>query len=78
MDLPAALATPFLLTVLEQRKTSDLQAAVQAVFTANPTFFFPGCRYVFNRTANAGRLPKNVAFMFYNTTAGASANWSLR
>jgi hypothetical protein len=77
-DGGSALATPFLLSVLEKRKVSDLESAVQALMTANPTYFYAATRYAFSRSTGAGKLPKSVGVIIYNTTAGASANWSPR
>lgn len=73
-DGGAVVATPFLLAVYQKRKNADLDTAVNALIAANPTVFFPSARYEV-ADADSGRLPAYVAFVFYNTTAGASANW---
>ena len=73
-DGGAALATPFQLAIYQKRKNADLDAAIQAFIVANPTAFFPSVRYAVDRTSD-GRLSAYLGFVFYNTTAGASANW---
>lgn len=73
-DGGAALATDFQLTVLQNRKNADLDTAVNALFAANPAVFFPAVRYEV-ADGDSGRLPAYIAFIFYNATAGASANW---
>ena len=50
---------------------------MQALLTATPGYFFAGTRYIIREPAN-GRLQKAVGILVYNTTAGASANWSPR
>lgn len=69
----AALATPFLLNVIQARKNVDLDTAVAAFIAANPAAFFPAPRY--DRQDTDGRLSTFVAFVFYNTAGAASANW---
>jgi hypothetical protein len=73
-DGGAALATPFQLNIFQRRKNADLDVAVQAFITANPLAFFPAVRYAVDRSSD-GRLSAYIGFAFYNTTAGASANW---
>lgn len=70
----AALATPFLLSVLENSSLTALQTAVQALITANPSYFFAGTKYIL--LYNEGnKQAKYIALTIYNVTAGASANY---
>jgi hypothetical protein len=73
-DGGAALATPFQLQIIQKRKASDLESAINALFVANPLAFFPSVRYDAVDTAD-GKLSSTVGFVFFNATAGASANW---
>lgn len=82
VDQGPTLATPFVLkTFTSQLINSDvdavtaLQQQVQAFITANPSYFFTAARLIF---VDVGyREPQYIAWLIYNTTAGASANYAL-
>lgn len=74
-DGGAALATPFLLMLLSNRLPSALETAVNAQYAANAAYFWMGARHV-SLLSGDGRLGQYLAFLPYNVTGGASANWS--
>lgn len=69
----AALATPFLVNVIEANSLAALQTALDAFQAANPSYFFAHTEYKFLYTGS--RDPKYIAITIYNTTAGATANY---
>jgi hypothetical protein len=74
----AALATPFQVLVTEATSLSALATAVTAAIAAlGGTPFVVGTQYRrLQDIASAARNPIFVGITIYNTTAGASANWT--
>lgn len=74
----AALATPFQVLVTIGTSLSNLQANILAAITAlGGTPFIAGTQY--RRLQAPDRVSRNpiyVGITIYNTTAGASANWT--
>jgi hypothetical protein len=69
----AALATPFLLSVVEASSMAALKTALDAVIAANPTYFYS--RTVYRYLYTSSRDPRYIGLTLYNTTGGASANF---
>lgn len=69
----AALATPFLVNVIEANSLAALKTALDTFQAANPAYFFAHTEYKFLYTGS--RDPKYVAITIYNVTGGASANY---
>ena len=69
----AALATPFLVNVIEANSPAALATALAAFVAANPTSFIAHTEYKFAYTGP--RDAKYIAITIYNATAGASANY---
>jgi hypothetical protein len=74
----ASLATPFMVLVTEATTLSALATAVAAAIVAlGGTPFVVGTQYRrLQDPARASRNPIYVGITIYNTTAGASANWT--
>jgi hypothetical protein len=69
----AALATPFLLSVIEASSMAALVTALNAFVAANPTSFIAHTEYKYLYTGS--RDPRFIALTLYNATAGATANY---
>lgn len=68
-----ALATPFVFKAFSGATLAAVQAAAQTFISANTGYFFTGVRILFVDVAH--REPQYVAWLIYNTTSGASANY---
>lgn len=69
----AALATPFLIRLDEAQSVGTAAAVLQAFITANAYFFGPTKLEVVD---GEQMFKKNSLLTLYNTTIGASANYS--
>lgn len=70
----AVLATPFLIVINEGQNIAVPNAAVQTFLTANPTYFVGPTKV---QLVNGEQQFKKFSMLtLYNTTAGASANYS--
>ncbi len=68
----AALATPFLIGLYEEKSMAALVTALQTFMSANVAYFFAApFLYVIDDQV---RTPAYGAMLLYNTTGGASAN----
>ncbi len=74
-DTGAALATPFLLKTFSDQNLADVEVAIQTFMDAQAGYFYGAPRLLFVEPDN--KLPINVAWLLYNTTGGASANYLL-
>ena len=69
----AAIGTPWLLAINQNKALSSLVTTEQAFLAANPTYFIAGGRLLFIDTIF--QFPLYSMWRVYNTTAGASANY---
>jgi len=69
----AALATPFLVNVIEAGSMAALATAFAAFIAANPTSFIAHTEYKYLYTESQD--PRYIAITIYNATAGADANY---
>ncbi len=69
----SALATPFLVSVLEANSPAELATALAAFVAANPAAFIAHTEYLYLYTE--ARAPKYIAVTIYNATGGASAHY---
>ncbi len=70
----AALGTPFLIAIDENKTLAALVAAIQARYVANAAYFWAAP--LFYRRNGQAKLPIYGACTLYNTTGGASANFT--
>lgn len=75
----SALATPWQMDVAVATGMGALQTALQAVYDAQPTYFWGGPDFSVN-DENNGKIPRYTAALLYNVTnnAAALANYALR
>lgn len=69
----SSLATPFVFKTFSGTTLAAAQAAAQAFITANSGYFFSAVRLLFVDVDE--REPTYIAWVIYNTTGGASANY---
>jgi len=74
-DGGAALATPFLIRLDEGQSIATPEATLQTFMTANAGYFFGGTRL--GVVDGEQMFKKNTLLTIYNTTGGASANYSI-
>lgn len=78
-DGGAALATPWVLSLINAQGNGALQTALQAAYAAHQAYFWGGPLFSVNDVDN-GKIPRYTAAVLYNTTnnANALANYALR
>ena len=74
-DSGAVLATPFLLKTFSDTNLADVETAIQTFMDAQAAYFYGSPRLLFIEPD--GKQAINVAWLIYNTTGGASANYLL-